>query len=1284
MQNVITTGDKKNLDNTIVASQATNSFVEERQKIIDFLLSIGLPPLPVCPAQDPNRYPSKVPTDASKTRWKILKDENGNAKPRFTGKNPSYFDAQGRPRIVYHRDYQSKLPSKQELALWFADDRTGIGSLGGYGGFVWIDLDSKQFESLADCDRAYEKLLTDNPQLKASWLERTHSGGYRIAVKSQTTPSFTNFSLDSVGGQHHGEGLGIGRFTVLAPTIGVSGNAYENLNLAVPVEVENLESLGLFPVKKKKANKGNLEVDQEFDDFVFQKFDNKVSVLKLISKNAFAIYSGHVGSNNDRSGKLVSFLREIYGWCNWLSKLELSIEESVQSLVNQVNSHLGIDATRLTRIIESVNGLSLPAIHHSEGDLGCWRKFNAFFPDIAQEKYQGDISELQITPKKSEETEVKQNPKDQKFFYNVGDDVFTDCDSDVFESQKSVNVKQLHNWIERQRYTPDVVIESDKVVFPNDLDIKNSTIAVRAGMGLGKTVATIQLIKQETQKTSYGSVQLSPRIKLNAQFVSRCNAVEHQTYMLSDADSYAGELLINDTDNLALCPESTPKVENHAENRVIVFDEILSSASQIVGGGTASGSRQAHCLETLGKIIDKSKANVLLDANLTDYAVDLFQKFSPDKKVIKLDYSFVPKRSKITFIDVLDIDKKSGELKIKARDKSALVEKLLNPNCRPIIATDSKNFSEDLDTLLSDNNKWGFVLNRETSEETWNEMFIRNPAVKTGLAVMPSDLTAKWADELLENPGDFLEKYQPKYFIFSPTAECGLSIEKGDFTDRFGFFNGVIGINSIVQMLGRYRLDVPTWVYCPVKSLIPNEKLPSFEFNFLQEFEKEAIKLCIENDVNPNSKLIREMASQRVNPIWDEYRLRLKIDAEFERENLRACLIYKMRKFGWECEIIQEMTEPETKLELKEIRDAANVKRAEEIFEALPFSDRDEQEKAKKSKPGRETNNRMSKTYILNKVKGIEKNSLFSAGYILECYVKKERFIPETEKFWLLFNQEIADKTNEYFDYLKLGQQFVTSKSVLNSQKLELNALRELGIHDLINKLHDDVLLISHSSDEVDEIIKKAKSNIVQKVPSLILRKRRLDGSDKISYLKSILEKIGVHLKSHGKKISEKTGQREIFYELDMKRFNDPYRRMTLDGIENHYKDFLENEYKQPDWEFLQVNGRLPDKFRDSNTEEGNAVILQNSTVNNSNKNDVEINQVQFPIVIEDEEIGEEFFEQPVLTVARQMLNDVFTCVDENLCKTAARLLDLMRYEPIKKAVDYFDSLLSFEYILFS
>lgn len=146
----------------------------EIQVVIDCLLSLELPPLPVAPQQNPREYHKVIKADPKKQVGEYCPlDQDLLPIPLFTGKNPSFLDRHNKPHLVNHSRYQSQLPSTSNLMEWFANPNNGIGTLGGHGGVIWLDFDIKHFASEADCTEAVKNWSELRPELKATFCERT-------------------------------------------------------------------------------------------------------------------------------------------------------------------------------------------------------------------------------------------------------------------------------------------------------------------------------------------------------------------------------------------------------------------------------------------------------------------------------------------------------------------------------------------------------------------------------------------------------------------------------------------------------------------------------------------------------------------------------------------------------------------------------------------------------------------------------------------------------------------------------------------------------------------------------------------------------------------------------------------------------------------------------------------------------------------------------------------------------------------------------------------------------
>ena len=338
----------------------------QMQETFEWLRSQGLPPLPVAPAQDANRYPARD------RNGNLQQDKQGMLMPAFTGKNPSYLDDSGIPHLIRHKQYQNRLPSQLELQTWFVNPANGIGTLGGWHNLVWIDLDVKQFESRQDCDQRVAQWLGQDPILKQTFTERTHSGGWRFAVRVHEK-TFTNFSLDRVGGQHVGEALGQGRFTVLAPTVGPSGNAYINVQRMPPVWIERLEEIGLYPVSGRTEQcllrQPRLRINVQSDQ------PGVLRLEDLATAKAQAVLHGE-SPLESRSHSLTYALREFYGWENWAAQNQIPMSGNAEDLARSAGAALGIDSDRTKRIIESVSNSEKcsPAVVFAGGEANAWKR----------------------------------------------------------------------------------------------------------------------------------------------------------------------------------------------------------------------------------------------------------------------------------------------------------------------------------------------------------------------------------------------------------------------------------------------------------------------------------------------------------------------------------------------------------------------------------------------------------------------------------------------------------------------------------------------------------------------------------------------------------------------------------------------------------------------------------------------------------------------------------------------------------------------------------------------
>jgi len=183
-------------------------------------------------------------------------------------------------------------------------------------------------------------------------------------------PNFTNFTL-APDGNHVGEALGAGRFTVLAPTVGVSGNSYRNIRRVPLIEVECLEAIGIYPVNKKQRETSIPQTDVE-DCGV-------ISLQRLASQGSQDVLEGV--KNGDRSEVLTKPIKEWYGWENWLQTQQIDYLNSAEELAHKAGENLGLDEERVERILKSVDADECqPALLYEGTEEDCWQSRSQNMP----------------------------------------------------------------------------------------------------------------------------------------------------------------------------------------------------------------------------------------------------------------------------------------------------------------------------------------------------------------------------------------------------------------------------------------------------------------------------------------------------------------------------------------------------------------------------------------------------------------------------------------------------------------------------------------------------------------------------------------------------------------------------------------------------------------------------------------------------------------------------------------------------------------------------------------
>ncbi|NER98617.1 MAG: hypothetical protein F6J86_33140, partial [Symploca sp. SIO1B1] len=481
----------------------------------------------------------------------------------------------------------------------------------------------------------------------------------------------------------------------------------------------------------------------------------------------------------------------------------------------------------------------------------------------------------------------------------------------VKKKSRVVGTSAWRNWIASRQFTPTHSINQRFFDFPVNIPLSDAIIAGRDGLGGGKTSALIRFLA---------------RLGLGSRLIGYRNTLLHQTiarfqqdagipyYHLRDDDSF---LMLKDKDShIAFCLDSISHSQPHwFGGTVLIMDETVSVLLHGVSAGTI-GDRQSECLALLREALSECELVICLDGNLRDIDIDLIQKLSGGKQVVKVLNNYKREGHQITFVNGVDPD---GEL--KKGNRSPLVKVMLSPNCKPWVCCDSKDRALAYALMLKQTGKKGFVLCNDTKKEPW-------------------------AKEFLFDPTAFIQRYKPDYMFLSPSGESGLDCHgNGHFTHKFSFFSGVVATNTQNQMMFRLRDKIPHYVFCSERGMVPDRNTPrtysakQFE-QACNEFVQQSADLVFKPGKDFVQGITQSMLSKADLDYW-QYSSCLGALDNFEIDNLRECLIYSLQESGHQVEEVEWEICPQTGEWEKEAFDTIQVTEVKEIFAAkdIPFDE---------------------------------------------------------------------------------------------------------------------------------------------------------------------------------------------------------------------------------------------------------------------------------------------------------------------------------------------------------
>ena len=572
---------------------------------------------------------------------------------------------------------------------------------------------------------------------------------------------------------------------------------------------------------------------------------------------------------------------------------------------------------------------------------------------------------------------------------------------------------------------------------------------------------------------------------------------------------------------------------------VVVLDEFCSVIHHGLKSGTLEKNRElilAHFVE----MISLAKYVICLDAHLSDLFVNYLQKIDKSgKPIFKHQNVFkAPKPHILMLGGSYDFTEK-----VKKNDRSPILYRLdekLAEGGKVAIATDSQVQGEAIEEIYA---PLGYKILRIDSKTTPKEEIKR----------------------FFEDCDGNIAKEKPDILIYTPSAESGLDISIPDyFSIQCCFFFGVIGVNPMIQMIGRIRdPKVPRYVWCK-EYVAVSEKTNSgatFPEVVTQHIKTQSqhqlaeLNHCSTNPFNAPAKTIekaKRYASAIIerdlsNPHFVMGATLLAIE-NAEKRNLRSYLIEALQTGGHR---LTYYTDNESHFHVASEKDAKeSVKRqnSHDIFVA-PVADEEIEDLAHSSQSFNATweeQCRRRKAVILSRLLGIQHTPIWSADAIYQMLYEDPNLISRLEFYHLFANPGEVD--SKLFDWL-----FFTSRKKeiylggFRNWLVRIRALQRLGF----DKFLQPGVSWTNTSPEVLEFVEACKTKEYSQILGY-------PGKYPIRFVGNCLVWMGYSF------TSTKNSEGDRSYSLNESKLYDPLRIEALKAIKRRYAaDAIERQKRE-------------------------------------------------------------------------------------------------------------------------
>lgn len=773
---------------------------------------------------------------------------------------------------------------------------------------------------------------------------------------------------------------------------------------------------------------------------------------------------GAAGGQHASSPRLLkTYIREIRNWFWKLFNPSIGVKAPVLHNVNKCNIQFYPDAGCLQNpnVLRQI-GSTLHLLRDYFPVVAWWNQI---------EKSAGDIDEINIStpitfltdseflalanPKplfkpQLEEITPEAVKEDQKVTFCITSSVPEESQTEILSLNHREFVpdnyrlkekpewvaKNWNRWTLRRKFSAQKT--SETTWFEYELPAENTLFLARSGIGSGKTT---QLTKWLTELKNEGCIVLGYRNTLLIQFCELLNRLLSDGFF-EHLHVHNGKARISDQfAKLLLCVDSLLHFSPEDFNgKNLVIDELMSVILHLHTSSTIKFPDKIQYL--FSEAIKRCKRVICFDGLLADWAVDYLKAIDPTKEIVTVKNIAQRDKAPINLLLGTEIEEK-----IKALDHSPWLKMVLEESRLPAICSDSRDFCEAMEKLLT----------------------------AKGLKVLRVDsktVSEKNVKDFLEDCDDYIEREKPDALVYSPSAESGLNISiKGYFTEHFSFFFGVLGVDSIIQMLGRIRDTCPKFVWATEWSRCADTGMQSSHEEVIRKAHMygmtidamEATSAALELLENAKEGMNHEELLEKIKEASktlksfikenDDQHFRaactLQAIKNFERSNLRECLIHALREENYKVKLCVGNPEKAIATKVKSEKKEVRLEKCLDIFNAemIPVDlVRDNSYDATWKERCENTNAIHRKRFP-----GIETTEIWSVDYFDLVLHKDRNFLNSSELRWLLKHPQVALRMQQTMWSKKLSYPPEQISLIrLRSRRAVVEALRELEIEQYL------------------------------------------------------------------------------------------------------------------------------------------------------------------------------------------------------------------------------------------